>query len=536
MLARPIALPLAPVILVLLALAYLLPGLIGHDPWKSEDAIGVGIVQQMLAHGQWLMPHLAGEPFFEDGPFYYWIAALTARFGAWLLAPHDGARLASGALIAATLWFTHLAGRELYGRTEASSAVLTLLGCLGLLVHAHETLAETGMLAGQALAWYGMALAPRAPRRAGWLLGGGAAVAFLSKGVAAAIAPFAVALAAPLLSAAWRRPAYLLALLAAALTLLGISGGWLALLEARSPALGGTWWHWQWAGLAAPRADTTGYWAETLAWASWPAWPIAFWALWERRHRIFEPGTRMLIAALVVSLALLLAQRDAREVNALPLLLPLSLLAGAGMPSLRRGAANALAWFGLMSAAFFGALVWLGWIAMTSGVPSQIARNFAKLEPGHVAQFSWITFAIALSLSLAWLALLLKCERSALRGITFWAAGITLLWALLMSLWLSWIDYGKSYRSVAQALRAAVPAGARCIASRSLGETQRAVFDYHAGVVTERLERHAKLRCPLLLVQARQGDDDRIGSGWKLLWEGSRPRDRERFRLYQRFP
>ena len=25
-----------------------------------------------------------------------------------------------------------------------------------------------------------------------------------------------------------------------------------------------------------------------------------------------------------------------------------------------------------------------------------------------------------------------------------------------------------------------------------------------------------------------------IGSGWNLLWEGSRPRDRERFRLYRR--
>jgi hypothetical protein len=67
-----------------------------------------------------------------------------------------------------------------------------------------------------------------------------------------------------------------------------------------------------------------------------------------------------------------------------------------------------------------------------------------------------------------------------------------------------------------------------------LGEAQRAVFDYHAGIVTQRLERRAEGRCPLLLVQARQGDSDRTGPGWKLLWEGSRPRDRERFRLYQK--
>jgi len=37
-------------------------------------------------------------------------------------------------------------------------------------------------------------------------------------------------------------------------------------------------------------------------------------------------------------------------------------------------------------------------------------------------------------------------------------------------------------------------------------------------------------------VQAREGDSDNIGPEWKLLWEGRRPRDRERFRLYQRQP
>ncbi|MGB7543029.1 MAG: glycosyltransferase family 39 protein [Burkholderiales bacterium] len=533
-LGRRIALPLAPALSALLVLAYLLPGLVGHDPWKSEDAIGVGIVYQMLHHGQWLVPHLAGEPFFEDGPFYYWIAALTARLLDWALAMHDGARLASGVLTAATLWFTFLAGREMYGRTEVTSAALALLGCLGLLVYAHETLAEIGMLAGQALAWYGIALAQRKPRHAGWPLGLGIVIAALSKGPAAAIAPLAIALIAPLISAGWRRRAYIFSLLAAAVTVLGFLGGWLALVEARSPAVAEAWWHAQIAVFTAPDVNAFVYWAETLAWAAWPAWPLAFWALWERRHRRFEPGTRMLIAAFAVSLAVLLAQRDPREVFALPLLLPLALLAGAGVPSLRRGAANALAWFGVMSAALFGALVWLGWIAMMTGVPPTIAHNFAKLEPGHVPQFSWGVFAIALALTLAWLWLLLRSERSALRSITFWAAGTALLWGLLMTLWIPWIDYGMSYRPVALALKKALPAGTRCIESRDLGETQRAAFDYHAGIVTERLERRGDARCALLLVQARQGDNDSVGPGWKLIWEGNRPRDRERYRLYER--
>src|SRR5438094_2596339 len=178
--AGRITLPLAPALFALLVLAYLLPGLVGHDPWKTEDAIGIGIVHQMLQHGNWIVPHLAGEPFLEDGPFHYWLAALTAKLFGPLLEPHNGARVASGVLMAATLAFVHLSARELYGRTGALGAVLTLLGSLGLLVHAHEVLAQISMLAGQALAWYGIALAPRKPRPAGGRLGAALAIAALT--------------------------------------------------------------------------------------------------------------------------------------------------------------------------------------------------------------------------------------------------------------------------------------------------------------------------------------------------------------------
>ena len=532
--AGRITLPLAPALLALLVLAYLLPGLVGHDPWKTDDAIGIGIVHQMLEHGRWIVPYLAGEPFLEDGPFHYWIAALAANVFGLVLAPHDGARLASGVMMAAVIAFVHLAGRELYARTEGMSAALALLGCLGLLVHAHETLAESSMLAGQALAWYGIALARRKPQRAGWLLGAGLAVAALSKGIPAVIAPVAVALAVPLVSEAWHRREYLLSLLPALLVPLGICGGWLAAAESRAPGLVLAWWQANAVRFAVPPVEALGYWAQTLLWATWPAWPLALWTLWEARRRTFEPGMRMLIAACAASFAVLLALDAPREVYGLPLLLPLALLAGAGVPSLRRGAANALASFGVMSAGFLGAIMWLGWFAMMTGVPSRIADRFSKLEPGYVPQFSLTAFAVALAFTLAWLWLILKSERSAFRGVTFWAAGITLLWCLAMTLILPWIDYGKSYRPVAQALKKHIPAGTRCIESRGLGEAQRAVFDYHAGVVTQRLELRAESRCPLLLVQARQGEPDRTGPGWKLLWEGSRPRDRERYRLYQK--
>jgi 4-amino-4-deoxy-L-arabinose transferase-like glycosyltransferase len=530
-----IALPLAPALLALLLLAYLLPGLFAHDLWKTQDAIGLGIVHQMLEHGRWLVPHLAGEPYWDDGPFHYWVAALTSKLFGLVIAPHDGARLATGIMMAAVIALVHLTGRELYGRLEAMGAVLALLGSLGLLVHAHETLGDISMLAGQALAWYGIALARSKPHRGGWLLGLGLAVAALSKGVPAVIAPITVALAAPIISSAWRRREYLPALVQAVFLFLLVCGGWLALAENGFPGFLHEWQDANAAQFALPPATALGLWGPILAWATWPASPLAAWTLWEARRRSYDAGTRMLLVGVAATFAVLLFLADPRDVYALPLLLPLSLLGGAGVPSLRRGAANGLAWFGVMSAGFFGALMWLGWFAMTTGFPQAIARNFTRLEPGHVQQFSWTAFAVALTCTLAWLWLILKAERSApFRSVTFWAAGITLLWALGMTLILPWIDYGKSYRTVAQALKKNIPGGTRCVESRGLGEAQRAIFDYRVEIVTRRAEVQGETGCPMLLVQARQGDSDDIGPGWKFLWEGRRPRDHERYRLYRR--
>jgi 4-amino-4-deoxy-L-arabinose transferase-like glycosyltransferase len=531
-----IALPLAPGLVALLLAAYVLPGLVGHDPWKAEDAIGIDIVHQMLQHGRWIVPHLAGEPYLEDGPFHYWIAALTAKLSGLFLTHHDGARLASGLMMLATLAFLRLAGRELYGRIEGACAVLVLIGSLVLLVHAHETLAEISMLTGQALAWYAIALAPRKPGRAGWLLGAGLVVAALSKGVLGLIVPLAVALAAPAVSGTWRRRGYLMTLITAAVALALVVGGWLALAESRSPGFDPALWRFTARQFVFPAGKALAYWGQTLTWATWPAWPLALWTLWEGRRREVVPATRLLVAASVASFVLLLFLDDPREVLALPLLLPLALLAGAGVPSLRRGAANALAWFGVMSAGFLGALMWLGWFSMMTGFPPTIARNFARLEPGYVAHFSGMALTVALAATLIWVWLIAKSERSVFRGVTYWAAGITLLWCLATTLILSWVDYGKSYRPVALALKKHVPAGTRCIQSIGLGEAQRAAFDYHAEIVTQRLERYLHSDCRVLLVQAREGDPDEIGSDWKFLWEGRRPRDRERFRLYEKTP
>ena len=70
----------------------------------------------------------------------------------------------------------------------------------------------------------------------------------------------------------------------------------------------------------------------------------------------------------------------------------------------------------------------------------------------------------------------------------------------------------------------------------NLGEAQRALLHYFAGIRTERVEvKPQAFSCDLLLAQGRPLDEQVMTQDWKKIWEGHRPGDKdERFRLYQR--
>ncbi|HAT32892.1 MAG TPA: hypothetical protein DCW29_19190 [Janthinobacterium sp.] len=79
-----------------LVAVFVFPGLTGHEPWKADEAYVFGVVQHMLQSSDWVVPTLAGEPFMETPPLYYWVATLLSRALSGSLPIHDGARLASG--------------------------------------------------------------------------------------------------------------------------------------------------------------------------------------------------------------------------------------------------------------------------------------------------------------------------------------------------------------------------------------------------------------------------------------------------------
>ncbi len=535
----PIVFPPSGPVLIFFCALYLLPGLIGHDPWKNEDVTHFGVVLSLLEDGHWLAPQLAGEPWLTSPPLYYWTAAVSGKVFGLIMPLHDAARLASGLFVAVMLAGLAATARILFDTDAARGAILIAIGSLGLLVHAHEMQPLTALLAAMASLYYGVALFGQRPRAGGLVAGAALASGFLAQGFQALLILAPIFLLMPFLPSqrTWdERLRGALAALALALPLLAL---WPALLYWLEPSGFSEWWRQEMADLHMQEDWLEALWSylKLIGWFSWPALPLALWTLWKQRRHLFVPAILIPLVCVLSMFALQIALFDLRSLNALTLLPPLILLAAPATATLRRGAANAFDWFGMMIFTALAGLLWLGWLAMTTGVPGRLARSLSRLEPGFVGHFSLLAFTAALILTLAWLWLILTSPRSPQRGATHWAAGVMLCWALATILWMPWVDHGRSYRQVFTHLKAALPHQTKgCIGTRGINNAQQAALYYFADIRVRREGVATTRTCSVYLIQSSAKSRPLPpGKGWRLIWEGNRPSDRnERFRLYSK--
>jgi hypothetical protein len=126
----------------------------------------------------WLTPNVAGLPLPAESPLAYWFGAICIKLFGWLLGDPLAARISTiGCFLVGSLsiWYTtYLLGRRPdaqplklafggqpepkdFGRTLADGAFLIYLGFLGLLLHSHETSPKTLQIALVAYAMYGAA-------------------------------------------------------------------------------------------------------------------------------------------------------------------------------------------------------------------------------------------------------------------------------------------------------------------------------------------------------------------------------------------
>lgn len=582
----PLAPPWRGSALALLCLAYVFAGLTGHGPWKHEDVEHFSRVWQALQQAHW--PRLLA--WHDQPPLYYWLASLSGRWlgpdGLHAFELHDAIRLSTGLFALLFLYLLARASRTLYVSqprrlpgvddevaptldlqlhdTQAGNvAALIAIGCLGLLLPLHETQPLSAYLAAAAATYWGLARISIQPHTGALLTALGMTAAVLAAGLTALLHLAPLLLLLPL-HPHWRQVPQLRALgyallLAIALLLMWTASLWLA--DNHRPFL---WWqaqlaHWHY---QAQWWRHLPQWLELLAWFAWPALPMALWALWLQRQRLTQANLFLPLLGCGLSLMVLLLGTTARPIHAVPLLVPLILLAANSQPQQRRGAASAFNWFAMMSFTLLAGLIWLGSSALYTGLPPKIAHNLLRLTPGFEPRLAWPTLLLAGGISLAWLWLILTSPRTPWRAISHWAAGTALVWLLLSSLWMPWIDYRMSYRSVALELGQAIDAATRsatprstntsqpasttrrpCLTTRHLGKAQHVSLAYFADLDI-RIDANPR-QCPLLLIQARVArnsksqpaavlDDPHSDLRWRLRWQGGRPGDRqEQLRLYQ---
>ncbi|MHA6847618.1 ArnT family glycosyltransferase [Ralstonia syzygii] len=495
-----------------------------------------------------------------------------------------GAQLARGP--APTLAERRVAGLDAGStvlRDYALGALLLFVGCIGLVEHVHKFIADVPQLAGTALALYGLVRYAKACETGGadgvevmrpalWF-GTGLGVAFLGKGVLVpGLFALTVVAAMALLPdfrsrQAWRF--YLVSLLAASPWLLI----WPVIFWRESPDL---FIEWFWVnnigrffgfthlGGEKSSLDAT---VRSIFLTGTPAvWPalgvlgVSLWKLARQRGRGARaawllPYQGHLVVALfvLVTLAVVLRSAVLRDVYLMPLQPALALL-GAPMLMLMPPAWRARIWGALVVLfAAMALVVWGVWAALVTSsgawLPGWLAKSLGRVLP---LPYDMLVHPVAVLAAVGMTALWAVCMwlRPARSGVVAWAAGIGLVWGLLGTLLMPWIDDARSYRPLFQAIKPVLESAQICVATRGMGESERALMHYetgvrpvkwllgHSGTGDEHRPNPAARTCDLMLVLEKRPEHSRRrprGDDWELVWRGSRPGDtNETFSLFQR--
>jgi len=586
--------PLPRLALLLFCAAYVLPGFLGREPWKVDDVGSFGVMQE-LAQGlsSWWQPQLLGGAPQEGALLPYWIGALFIKLLPFL-DPVFASRIPFAALLLITLassWYTvyHLArlpaaqpvafafGGEAslrdYARALADAGLLALIACLGLAQLGHETTPDLVRLALLAVLLHAMArLAPGASDRHFLSVGMGSLALlglFLSDmgGQAMLLAAgWLLLLGKSTNSAEWDTPGsdrggisgrLVMGVGLVAVTLLGLWMGWVSMPHLPFFGDGDTVANIAAGGVSnepspavlpgpsdAPSEVLSNEWVSfgrLILWFTWPAWPLVLWSLWSWRRQLLSPHVALPLWGTVVCVVASALQE--REDRALLLVLPsLAVLAAFSLPTLKRSVSSLIDWFTLLFFTGCALIIWVIWVAMQTGVPAKPAANVARLAPGFIPEFSWFLFGVGALATVAWFWLVKwrvgRHQQAIWKSLVLPAAGSTLCWLLLMTLWLPLLDFGRSYGPLTRRIASLVPPES-CVLVDGLSQAQIAALRHHGSLTLVRtggLDGGAGCRALVVSPDTQPTLDERVTlTQWAFRATVSRLSDRkESLLLYQR--
>ncbi len=545
--------------LLLLCIAYVLPGFVGREPWKSADMAAYGYMAELARAGSdWLSPQMMGLSPEADALLPYWLGAWAIQWAPVWMASDFAARIPFVLLLTLTLVATWYASYYLarnpqaqpvafafggealppdYARAMADGSLLAFIACLGLAQLSHETTPALAQLCFTSLTFFAFAALPYRT---------------LAPAICAAVGLTGLTLSgAPVISALLGSGSMLIYLFdrspeSGSVQRKVLWAGTVALLGALLQGLASWLNLWQWR-IELPESS----WAEwqsmgrLLLWFTWPAWPLALWTVWRWRHQLTQEGTPsrhlslpLLFSGVAVAATLSTASADRSLLLALP---ALAALAAFALPTLKRSVAALIDWFTLLFFSGCAIIIWIIWLALQTGVPSQAAANVARLAPGFEDRFSLLPFLLALAATLAW-AWLVKWRvgrhRAAIwKSLVLPAGGAVLCFVLLMTLWLPLLNFARSYAPLVQRTLAII-GQADCVQVHGLSRGHIAALRFHGQL--EAKSAGSNSNCSWMIVN--RDDFKTLPQSvdleqWRIIGSQRHPSDRdENLLIYKRRP
>lgn len=545
--------------LFLISCAYLLPGVIGHGPWKQDETYSFGIIHHMLETGDYLVPTNAGQPFLEKPPLYYWVAVVVAKALHPWLDYADGARMTSFFFMLITFFFVMLTARLTWNTREffdirILGTLAMFAGTAGVVKHAHDMFTDVALICGGAIAMYGLLRIVlneqnKTPdRTAAICFGIGVGIAHMSKGLFIPIGYAATAVAVCIIVRACRSRSYWRMVGLAVLVSLPFFLIWPTLLAQHSLPLFMEWF-WEnnvgrFLGFSVGKlgsANDDAVLARALASFALPCAPLAAFALFtSTRTHLIQPCVAVPLVFTLISGSLLMSSATARQLYLLPLILPLCLLGSHCIDRLPDWFHAGWDWSARL---FFGAAAALLWLIYGVSVLSMERHaSLALLSPwlplDFVTPMQLPAFGVAVLLSMAWLTSLPRLRQfGKWRGVFSWFAGATLTWGVTFTLLLPWIDYAKSYEYTYKRLaNQLMPIWSQqdCMASIGLGESEAPTLFYYTGILHQPVAARQNTDCRWLIVE----DNRTLPEGkWMRFWKGGRDGDHDQtLTVYRRTP
>ena len=166
-----------------LCLAALVVGLRARSLWPPDEQREAEIAREMAVGSSWIVPHLAGRPFVEKPPLYYWTSAFSMKTLGRLTGPTAAARTVSVLCAILTLVVVFFTVKRYLGNRRAFEAVLVLASMVGFFDAAHKVLIDPLLMllttSSVLLLFVGLESGKTLPLLSGYLIAG---LAFLAKG------------------------------------------------------------------------------------------------------------------------------------------------------------------------------------------------------------------------------------------------------------------------------------------------------------------------------------------------------------------